>query len=207
MPFTFTQIAATGDPLPANRHILQFPSLPGSLDGQALTLRHTTVTLPPLQIGQILLKLAGWPISFAGIRVMQNTFSAEFIETKGSPVVKTLVAWSDKCAGFRTHRSLSKKQYAVNSQCIACDTAGKKALIVDLLSVWPMSVTFGNYVEESSPVHVSVEFSLDAMDIKEVEYNEQDFTSGSLSAANTSYSGNSLSAQGSNARQLLARYF
>lgn len=119
MPISFTEVVSAGDPLPTNRHLLSFPTLPSGDNGRVLELRHAEVTLPPLQVGQIQARIFGHPIAFAGIRMMTNTFTATFIETTGSPVVKALVKWQDKCAGLKTHRAKLKKEYAVNAKCVS----------------------------------------------------------------------------------------
>lgn len=179
MPLTFTQITAAGDPLSLNRHLLQFPTLPGGLDGQELTLRHTTVSLPPMTVGQLKATLWGWNLSFSGLRTFQNTFSVSFVETSKAPVIRTLVTWQDKAAGFKTHYSEKKNIYAINAKCYAYDTTGKKALSVGLLNVWPLSVTVAEFGEESGPVTVQAEFSVDALDFTEYELSERDFELGS----------------------------
>lgn len=185
MPISFTEIAGAGDPLPANRHMLLFPSLPGGMNGRELTLRHTTVTLPEPQIGQILVRPFGFPIAFPGTAMITNQFSAEFVETVNSPVVKTIAQWMDKTAGNRSHRGLRKREAAVTCHCIAHDTTGMKSLTSILYNVWPMRMTYGNYVEESTPCHINIEFSVDAVDFAEITYNDEAFSyAGTVSSSN-----------------------
>jgi hypothetical protein len=175
MPFTYTEIAATGDVLANNRHTLYLPSLPDVIEGKELTLRHTSVTMPTLNIGHIIVKQLGWSLAFAGIRTQENTFNVEFVETQGAPVIKALTKWQDICAGFKTHLSRRKSDYAVNCECKAYDTVGETALIVKMYNVWPVTVTYGQYSEESGPSMVQVVFSVDAIDITDVVYADQDF--------------------------------
>jgi hypothetical protein len=176
MAISFTEVSSTGDALPNDRHELKFPNIAGVMEGNGLTLRHTTVSLPPIQIGQIVVKQLGWSLSFAGLRVQQNTFSVEFVETVDAPVIKSLFKWQDICAGIKTHQAKMKSDYAVKAQCRALDTTGKAALIVDLLNVWPVNVTYGQFSEESSAARVQCEFSVDAVDVVGLEFNNTDFS-------------------------------
>lgn len=175
MPITFTEVVAAGDILPANRHVLSFPTLPTTADGRILEIRHAEVTLPQFQVGQVQTRVLGYAIAFSGIRMMTNTFTANFYDTTGSPVVKTLTAWQDRCAGLKTHRAQLKAKYAVNSKLVAYDTTGKSSLHIKLINVWPINITYGNFTEDSSPQHIEVEFSVDAMDIEGVTFNTDDF--------------------------------
>ena len=165
MAISFTEVVSTGDALPNDRHELRFPNIVDVTDGKAFTLRHTTVTLPPLQVGQIIVKQLGWSLAFAGLRTQQNSFTVEFVETVNAPVIKNLVKWQDICAGFRTHLAKMKSDYAVKTVCRALDTTGNASLIVELLNTWPMNVTYGQFSEESSAARVQCEFSVDGIDI------------------------------------------
>jgi len=175
MPISFTEVESTGDALPNNRHVLFFPSIAGVTEGKTFTLRHTTVTLPPMQVGQIIVKQLGWSVAFAGIRTQQNTFTVDFVETNDAPVIKSLARWQDICSGFKTHLAKLKSDYAVKAQCRALDTTGKQALIVDLYNVWPVNITYGQYTEESTASVVNVEFSVDAIDIVGVQAADNDY--------------------------------
>lgn len=183
MPISFTEVAGAGDVLPNNRHLLSFPTLPGGSDGRILELRHTEVTLPQFQVGQVQARIFGHPVAFAGLRLLTNTFSAGFVDTTGSPLVKALVKWQNQCAGMLTHRAKLKAQYSVNAKCVAHDTTGTKSLHVNLLNVWPINITFGNFSEDSSPQHIEVEFSVDAMDIDDLQFNTDDFSTVGVSSS------------------------
>lgn len=182
MPITYTQVESAGDPLPNNRAVLYFPQIPDVLNGNDLTLRHTTVSMPPIQIGQVIVKQLGYSIAFAGIRTQQNTFNVEFVETTGAPVTKTLLRWSDIAAGFKSQLGKLKADYAVNCQCIAYDSTGATALVTTLYNVWPINVTYGQYTEDSGPSMVSVDFSVDCIDVTDVIFNAQDIEFGTQSA-------------------------
>lgn len=175
MPISFTQVTSAGDPLPNNRAVLYFPSIPEVLDGSDLMLRHTVVSMPPMQIGHIIIKQLGWSLAFAGLRTQQNNFNVEFVETIDAPVVKTLTRWQDICAGFQTHVAKLKSDYAVNCQCVAYDSTGTSALVTTLYNVWPMTVNYGQYSEDTGPSMVNVDFSVDCIDIEDVIFNERDF--------------------------------
>ncbi|QIG74765.1 putative tail tube protein [Rhizobium phage RHph_I42] len=175
MPISFTEVAAAGDVLPNNRHTLYFPAIPDVMDGHELTVRHSNVSLPPLGVGQIIVKMLGWSVGFAGIRTQINTFTVEFVETVDAPVVKGLAQWQDICAGFKSHLAKMKKDYAVNPRCVAADTTGKLALTVDLMNVWPVNITYGQFTEDSGAAMVTAEFSVDAIDIVGLDFTEGDF--------------------------------
>lgn len=175
MAISYNEVVAAGDILPNNRHTLYFPAIPDVMNGHDFTVRHSTVTMPNLSVGQIIVKMMGWSVAFAGIRSQINTFNVEFYETVDSPMVKGLAQWQDICAGFKSHLAKMKKDYAVNARCVAADTTGKVSLTVDMHNVWPVNITYGQYSEESGPAMIQVEFSIDAVDIVGLDFTEGDF--------------------------------
>lgn len=186
MSISYTEVASSGDPLPNNRHTLYFPDLPSIVTGKDLTLRHTNVSMPPLQVGQIIVKQLGWSLAFAGLRTQQNTFTCEFVETYDAKVIRQLAQWQDICSGMRSHLARLKTDCAVKAQCIAYDTTNKKALTVNLFNVWPMNITWGQFAEESTASLVNVDFSVDAIEFAQVTTTDQDFELPSSASANNS---------------------
>lgn len=172
MPFTFYQVAAAGDAFPQDRHILYFPTLPSGAGGNTLTLRHTTVNMPPWEVGQIIVKTMGWSLAFAGRRNNPNAFQCSFLETTDAPVIKTLYAWQAIAAGTQQAGGQLKAQYAVNCKLVAADTTGKYGLTCKMYNVWPQNITPGGFDESSGAWHHEVTFSVDAVDIEEVNTHE-----------------------------------
>jgi len=173
MAFTFNQVAAAGDVLPHNRHSLIFPNLPNGGNGYDLSIRNTTVSFTPWEVGQIIVKMYGWSVAFAGRRNNPNTFSCAFLETTDAPVIKTLLGWQSACSGFKKPNGLLKSKYAVKAKLYVYDTAGNKAFTVILYNVWPQSITFSDIQEDSGAAEVTVNFSIDAMDIESLNFSEQ----------------------------------
>ena len=115
-----------------------------------------------------MVKQFGWSLAFAGRRVQQNSFTAEFVETTDTPMMRALYGWQDLCAGFKTPLGVPKAEYAINAKLVAKDTTGKYALQCALTNVWPKTITLTDFAEESSAMHVTVEFSLDHIDLLDV---------------------------------------
>lgn len=175
MGITYSEVTQYGDIMPNFRHLLRFPNLSGVFDGNLFTVLHGNVTLPPLQVGQVTVKLLGWSVSFAGGRIQQPTFTVDLYEVENAPVVKSLAKWQDICSGFKSPLAKLKTDYAINPTCYAQDTTGKYALEVKLINVWPITITYGSFTEDSAPMQIQVEFSIDAVDIVGVATTSGDF--------------------------------
>lgn len=182
MPFKFTDVVAAGDVLPNNRHTLYFPVLPNGINGKELTLRHGTVSLPPWEVGQIIVKMYGWSLAFAGRRNNTNTFTADFVETTDAPVVKALLGWQGMCAGFKQPIGSPKAKYAVNCKFTAADTTGKSAIIGTMYNVWPVTVQISDFEENTDALHINATFSVDCVDIEDVTSNETALSLGTLTS-------------------------
>jgi len=197
MAFSFEQTVSIGDILPNNKYSLYFPTLPNGVEGKTLTLRNAGVSLPTAEVGQIVVKTFGWGIAFAGRRSPVNTFSATFVETLNSPTMHSLYGWQDMCSGFKSSLGSKKSEYAVNVKLVVKDNTGKYALECKLHNVWPKSITLDALAEDSSALEVSVDFSLDAVDLIDLDVADakmSDLQTGFAPIKDTTYSGASFSA-------------
>lgn len=173
MPFTFNEVASVGDVLPNNRHTVWFPALPNGVSGKTLTLRHGTLSLPPWEVGQIIVNLYGWSVAFAGRRQQQNTFTLDFVETTGGVSLKTLLGWQSFAAGFKQPLGYPSATYAVTAAFKAADTTGAYALVGKMYGVWPMTIQTGDFEENTDALHISTTFSVNAIDIDDLVTAEQ----------------------------------
>ena len=189
---TFSQVASIGDVMSSDRHTLYFPQLPSGGDSNTLTLRHTTVTLPPWEVGQIIVKMYGWSIAFPGRRNNPNTFNVNFVETTDAPVIKALLSWQAMASGINEPTGSMKSQVAVQAKLVAADTTGKYALTCKLFNVWPQSIQVGGFEESSNAWTHDVTFSIDAVDIDGLTTHEEAI--GSLSNMNNRIAPNKSSA-------------
>lgn len=165
MPIEFSQVAAV-DVLSSDRHELIFPTIAGR-DGYPLTIRHTTVTLPAKSIGKIRVKYLGHTAMFRGGDASDNVLSVSFYEDVQGTVLQTLLAWQQLVRNRETGQGGLKSEYAVNCNLHVYDTVGKKALSFTLYNVWPDTVNYPNFGEESEAAHVDVQFSVDAVDLSQ----------------------------------------
>lgn len=181
MTLSFSEAASIGDVLSTDKHLLYFPEIPGVGDGKPLTLRHGTVTIPPIDVAQVIVQLFGWPIAFAGRRTLTNAFEVDFVETNDAPVIKMLAAWQDSCAGLKSASGVLKSEYAVDCEFKVKDTTGKAAVTFTLINVWPKTINTSEYNEDSGAMHISCEFSFDGLDLKDVTVTESSFGASSIS--------------------------
>lgn len=163
MPISLDQVAGL-EVLASNRCTIFIPSNPGG-DGQGLTLRHGSVQLPQLEVSQIMVKLGGFNVAFAGRRSQQNSISVEFTETIDGYATKELILWQQACAGYKNAGGRAKSEYAKEAQIQIYDTMGQQSLYFKVLNMWPMRINNPELGEDSQPYHLQVEFSIDAMDL------------------------------------------
>lgn len=185
MTLPFSKVASIGDVLSTDRHILYFPEIPAVGDGEPLTLRHGTVSLPPIDVAQIIVHLFGWPVAFAGRRALTNSFSVDFVETTGAPMIKNLTLWSDVCSGIKTAGGSMKAEYAIDCEFTVKDTVGDASVKFKLLNVWPKTVDLPEFGEESAGMHIHCEFSFDGIDIVEVAYKTKSYGADDFEAGNS----------------------
>ena len=171
MPVTFSQINALPDVLSTDRHELVFPTIT-DIDGYELTLRHTTVTLPATQIGQVRFKYLGFPIARRGGDAFDNILNVSFNETVDGVVTRCLTAWQQVARNRETGAGGLVSEYAANGQFTIYDTVGEPVLKFVAYNMWPMIITHPNWSEESGAAHIDVQFSVDALDLVQDGGNE-----------------------------------
>ena len=179
MALDFNVIAGLDDVLTTDRHLLYFPSLPTGVDGKDLTLRHAEVSIPPFKTAKIPVNVFGWPVAFAGRREFETTFSVSFHETVNSPVIRSLYGWQNICSGFKTAAGQPKDEYAVDCKFKIKDTTGKSAIVLKLHNVWPETINFPEFGEETTAWHSDVEFSCDGIDLEGYEVGGTTYSIGS----------------------------
>ena len=165
MPIKFSEIQALPDLLAADRFSAYFPILPGGGNGKELTLRNCEITLPPYEVAQILVKIMGWSINFAGRRIQQNSMTMGFYEDRLGTAHNILLSWQQEAADFIQAGGQLKRGYAVEVDIQVYDTMGKTALLFRANNVWPMRVTTPTLQDETSTLaRIEVDLSVDSVD-------------------------------------------
>lgn len=176
MVIKYSEVQSVGDVLDSSRHTLYFPNTPAGDKGKDLTLRHGEITLPEIAVGQVQSRPFGWAVAHAGRRVMENTMSVNFLETTGSPIVRSLCQWQELCHGFKAGPQKLKSQYAVNAEMRLYDTTGKISLKIKCHNVWPVRIQLPEFGEESTAAHIHCDFSIDALDIIGITTSSGDYS-------------------------------
>lgn len=164
MPISFNQINCLPDILGSGRFMAMFPNLPGGGEGRGLTLRNIEITLPPFENTQIIAKILGWSIAFAGRRTQQNSLTMAFYEDYTGYTHDALLRWQNTVSGFVSPIGLFKKDYAIDVEIRVFDTTGQVSLQYRANNFWPMRVTPNALTESSDPYRVEVDFSVDSVD-------------------------------------------
>lgn len=164
MPISFNQINSLPDILGSDRFMAMFPNLPGGGEGRGLTLRNVEVTLPPFENTQIIAKILGWSIAFAGRRTQQNSLTMAFYEDYTGYTHNTLLSWQNVVSGFVSPIGMFKKDYATDVEIRVFDTTGQVSLQFRANNVWPMRVTPAPLTDSNEPYRVDVDFSVDSVD-------------------------------------------
>lgn len=179
MPISFKQINSIPDIMNSERFMVMIPNLPGGGTGEKLTIRNVDVTLPPMEVAQILVKILGWTLAFAGRRIQQNSLTMSFYEDSAGTVTNALAKWQDACAGFVNAGGLLKKDYTRDFEVKAFDSTGKAALVFHCNNCWPMRITHPQLSSDSNaPYRVDVDMSIDSVDLLGItdEGNQTAFT-------------------------------
>lgn len=195
MPITFNQINAQPDIISSERYMALFPKLPGGVTSDTLTVLNCEVTIPPFETAQIIVKIMGWSLAFAGRRVQQNTLSMGFFENINGSVHYSLLSWQKSCHGFLNATGMYKKDYAVDIELRVYDTTGTVSMSFRVNNAWPMRVTPPPLTEGAQPYRVDTDFSVDSVDFLAVVDEEQRTIYGSSYNSNlNSYKAKPLSA-------------
>lgn len=167
MPISFSEVNSMPDILSNGRFTVFFPSLPnGGGDGKPLSLSNTEITLPAYETAQIIVKIMGWSIAFAGRRIQNNTLSMSFLETVEGNVHPALVNWQIAAAGTLNAGGMRKNDYSIEAMISVYDTTGRVSLNFIANNVWPMRVTPTTLSDDGSqPARVEVDFSVDSVDL------------------------------------------
>lgn len=168
-PVTFTEIDRMPDVLSTNRHKIVFPDVPG-MSGEPLTLRNTSVTLPTTSIAQIPVRYLGTQVSFKGGSTSEHVLGTEFYETSDGAVLNGLNSWMNVVHNKKTTGGGYKVEYARRAELHVFDTTGVATHIFSLLGVWPMSVSYPQFGQDSGPFQVTAQFSVDAVDLNASKY-------------------------------------
>lgn len=165
MPISFKELASVPDLLGADRFTAFFPNLPGGGQGRELSLRNVEIGLPPFEVAQILVKILGWSINFAGRRVQQNSLTMGFYEDRKGTAHNILLTWQNECAAFIKAGGKLKIGYVTSIDIQVYDTTGVVALLFRINNAWPMRVTTPPLQDESSTLlRIEVDFSIDSVD-------------------------------------------
>lgn len=161
-PITFTQINSIPDILSTDRFTLMFPTIQG-VDGRALTLRHAEVSIPKRAVAQIGVKYLGHSAYFRGNSENDSIMNVQFFEDAEGTTTDAIFAWMKLVRNSEDGSGLLKEQYAQQAAMEVYNTVGEPALTFDLYNIWPMSVTFPEFGEQSGPAKITVEFSVDGV--------------------------------------------
>lgn len=165
MPINFSQINGLADTLANDRFTVFFPALPGG-DSTLLSLRNTDITLPPYEVAQILVKILGWSLAFAGRRVNTNSFTLGFYEDVNAAILQQLTAWQELAAGFVKAEARMKIDYAVDIELKVYDTTGRTCMVFRMNNCWPMRVNIPAWADDATqPAKVEVDMSVDSVDL------------------------------------------
>lgn len=161
MPISFDEIASIGDQLSSDRFTLYLSGVEGD---RILTLQQATVSIPAHEVSQILVKIFGWPVAFAGRRVQENSFNVNFYENVFAQTSTALLNWQKLAAEFEKAGGAPRNEYAKKAKLEVYDTTGKSALTFNLNNCWPMRITHPEGSEDTAAYQVSVDFSVDSVD-------------------------------------------
>lgn len=185
MPITFNEARSIPDIIGNDRFVAYFPNLPGDGYGKDLSLRNVEVNIPPYEIAQVIVKILGWSLAFAGRRVQNNSMTMAFYEDVDATTSLALLAWQRETRGFVRAGGLIKNEYAREVEIKLYDTTGKTSMVFRANNVWPMRVTIPPFSEEShEPARIEVDFSVDSVDYLALvdesggtSYGDADYTS------------------------------
>lgn len=165
MPISFSQINGLADTLANDRFTVFFPALPGG-DSTLLSLRNTDITLPPYEVAQILVKILGWSLAFAGRRINTNSFTMGFYEDVNAAILQQLTAWQELASGYVKAEGRMKVDYAVAVDLKVYDTTGRTSMMFRLNNCWPMRINVPPWADDATqPAKIECDMSVDSVDL------------------------------------------
>lgn len=167
MPVIFSQVNSIPDFIASNRHQLSFPSVRG-IDGNALMLRHSEITLPNVNVAHIRVRLFRSPVGFRGGTSFSNVLTVSFFEDSKGTSFNNLNQWMTLVRNPKTGTGGLKSEYASDANLRVFDTMGKVVYNFQLLNIFPLDITMFELGEDSSAAKISVQFNVDAVDVLNV---------------------------------------
>jgi len=177
VPISFSQTTSIPDLLASDRFVVYLPVVSGS-NSELMSILNAEVTLPPYEVGQVLVKMFGWSRAFAGRRVQQNSLSMAFYEVAGGRAHISLCNWQEQAAGMLQAGGAPQTQYAQEIKVVVYDTTGKSALTFTCNNCWPMRITPPAMAHDSStPARIECDFSVDSVDLTGVSVGNVNYGS------------------------------
>ena len=163
MPFTWNQVNTAPDIASTDRYRLYFPSING-IDANMLSMLVKSVTVPRRAVGHIKFKIRDISFGFRGGNEFENVLSVHFHENVKGDGTKNIHKWLDVVRNVDGLSEL-RRTYAGNGKLEIYDTRGKPFLVIPLIKMFPLSVDFPEFDDESSTGYsFTVEFNIELAD-------------------------------------------
>lgn len=163
-PVTFTEIDSTPDIISTNRHKLVFPDIDG-VDGYTLALHSVGINIPAYALSQISVKYLGNTTIFAGGSASEHVLSVDMLENSDGVVLQSLRKWMSIIRSNKDGSGGYKQEYAKDALLFVFDSTGNVTHSFTLINVWPFSIGHPQLGQDSAPFQLSVQFSVDAVDL------------------------------------------
>lgn len=111
-PIELDQITSLPDVLLQDHFNFLIPNIPGGGDGQTLTIRNMTATLPGRANNVIPLELHRHKTHYSGKRIYRHSFQAQFVDTADRRVLQALLNWQNQMTEESTGLPRPKEEYA-----------------------------------------------------------------------------------------------
>lgn len=162
MPIELTQVASLGDVLLQDHFDLIIPAIPGGGDGQSMTIRNLTASLPGRSNTAIAVELHRHKVHFAGKRTYSHSFTATYIDTADRKVIDALINWQNQITDSASGLPRPKTDYATVG---VVNIYGSNNSVVETRTFYGLFISSIGDINLSgannAPMEISVTFNFD----------------------------------------------
>lgn len=156
------QLRSLADPLRQYAYALEIPNVPGGGDGETLSLRCTSTSLPGFGSEVTEVNLGGQKAQFAGRITFAGTFSVDIIEANNAEVFKTLDAWHQLQWNQEEGTQELSTTYKTDGYIKLLDTSNTEVLARRVEGMFIANLPDTPLDASSSePIRMSIEFAYD----------------------------------------------
>lgn len=156
------EIRSLSDPLRQYAFQLEIPNVPGGGDGDSLSLRCTSSTLPGQGSEITTVNIGGHTQRYAGRIQFGGSFSAQIIESMSAEVYQTLLDWHALQWDIETGTQQTSDVYKTDGYMKLLDNENSESLVRRIEGMFIQNINdISVSADSSDPIRVDIVFAYD----------------------------------------------